>query len=171
MWDQLWSGAGWALGLEVAPKDLAAWQMALRAAVAFIAAIAIARIADKRFMGKYAPLDIMLAVVFGSIVSRAITGNTAFFPALGACLVLVLLHRLIGAIAFHSDRFGRLVKGQRRLLISDGEIQWDEMKKSHISRRDLEEALRQHTRSPRLDEVKAAYLERNGSISIVLRDP
>jgi uncharacterized membrane protein YcaP (DUF421 family) len=39
--------------------------------------------------------------------------------------------------------------------------------RSEISRDDLLEALRLHGRTETLDAVKAAYLERNGQISII----
>ena len=167
--EAIWSGIEWALGLSLDNKDLNAWQMSLRALIVFTVAIALVRFGDKRFMGNNTALDVMLGIVFGSVVSRAITGNAPFFPTLAAGLVLVLAHWVLSAIAFRSHRFGTMVKGRERTLVKDGVIQWDEMKKAHISEHDLREALRIHGESGDTSKLKSAHLERNGDISIIPR--
>ena len=168
--EQVWSAVSWALGLEWEGKYLTVTHMALRAVVVFVLSIAMLKVGDKRFMGKSTALDVFLGIVFGSTVSRAITGNAPFFPALAAGLTLVLLHWLFAAVAFRSHGFGKLVKGQSRLLVRDGEVQWDAMRKSHVTTHDLEEALRREGEEPDVERVKAAHLERNGDISIITRD-
>ena len=167
MFQRIWSAIDWALGLQLESKDLGVWQMSLRAVIVFILAIAMIRIGDKRFMGKNSALDVMLGIVYGSLVSRAITGNAPFFPAMAAGLVLILMHWLMSAVAFRSHGFGVLVKGDNRTLVRDGEIQWEAMKKGHITEHDLNEALRNQGKNPDLRQVKAAHLERNGEISII----
>ena len=84
--------------------------------------------------------------------------------------MLVLLHWLFAAVAFRSQGFGRLVKGRNRLLVLGGEIQWRAMRKSHVTTHDLEEALRREGREPDVSRVKEANLERNGDISLIMRD-
>ncbi|CAN5840751.1 hypothetical protein BH20GEM1_BH20GEM1_18060 [soil metagenome] len=42
------------------------------------------------------------------------------------------------------------------------------MKKSSIGEEDLRGAVRRHGRTLSLDDVRAAFLERNGDISVVL---
>ena len=170
MFQDVWATLNWALGLELDNQEINVWQMSLRALVVFVLAIGMIRLGNKRFMGQSTALDVMLSIVFGSIVSRAITGNAPFFPALAASLTLVLVHWLFSALAFRSRRFDTLVKGHERTLIRDGEIQWQAMKQAHISEHDLHEALRTNGKSSDLHEVKSAHLERNGAISFVLRE-
>jgi uncharacterized membrane protein YcaP (DUF421 family) len=126
-----------ALGLGIETKDINVWQMSLRAVIVFILAIGMLRIGDKRFMGRSTAFDVMLGIVFGSVVSRAITGNAPFMPTLVASLVLILLHWTLAAIAFRAPGFDALVKGHNRLLVRDGQLQEDEMKKAHITEKDL----------------------------------
>ncbi|HEX8148491.1 MAG TPA: YetF domain-containing protein [Pyrinomonadaceae bacterium] len=166
--EQAWDALSTALGLELEGKYLGVSHMALRAVVVFVLSIAMLKVGDKRFMGKSTALDVFLGIVFGSTVSRAITGNAPFFPTLAAGLVLVLLHWLFAAVAFRSQGFGRLVKGQSRLLVRDGEILWDAMRKSHVTTHDLEEALRREGEEPDVKRVKEAHLERNGDVSIIM---
>lgn len=158
-----------ALGLGVETKDINVGQMSLRALVVFVLAIAMIRIANKRFMGKNAALDVLLGIIFGSMVSRAITGNAPFLPTLVASLVLVLLHWVASAVAFRSQWFGTLVKGHDRQLVRDGEIQWEMMKKTHVTEHDLQESLRSNGEQPDVSRVASAHLERNGDISMIMK--
>jgi uncharacterized membrane protein YcaP (DUF421 family) len=168
--EQLKQALNWAIGLELESKNINVWQMSLRAFIVFFIAIIMLRVGNKRFMGKSTALDVMLGIVFGSTVSRAITGNAPFFPTLAASLVLVLLHWTLSAIAFRSHSFGNLVKGHESLLVRDGEIQRDEMRRSHITEDDLREAMRNKGEAPDIKEIKSGHLERNGDISIITKD-
>ncbi|HEY0100003.1 MAG TPA: YetF domain-containing protein [Pyrinomonadaceae bacterium] len=156
-----------ALGLGIENKDINVWQMCLRAVIVFILAIGMLRVGDKRFMGRSTAFDVMLGIIFGSVVSRAITGNAPFLPTLAASLVLVLIHWALAAIAFRAHGFSTMVKGHDRLLVCDGEVQPDAMRKSHITEHDLREALRINGQTPDLSRVQEARLERNGDISTI----
>ncbi|HYE64599.1 MAG TPA: YetF domain-containing protein, partial [Pyrinomonadaceae bacterium] len=100
-------------------------------------------------------------------------GNAPFFPTLGAGFVLVVLHWLLAVLSFYSDGFGAAVKGHERTLIRAGEIQWDNMRQSHLSEKDLLEALRLNAKVTDPCEVEVAHFERNGEISAIprRRDP
>jgi uncharacterized membrane protein YcaP (DUF421 family) len=159
-------GANWALGLDA--DQLAAGQMALRAAVVYVAGIALVRVGEKRFIGKFAAFDVIMGIMIGSIVSRAITTAADFFPTLGAALSLILMHYAFAALAYRSDWFGSLVKGSERTLVSDGRIEWDAMSGGHISEKDLMSAIRENAKVDDLSKVKLARLERSGNISVIL---
>ncbi|MFN2432497.1 MAG: DUF421 domain-containing protein [Gemmatimonadota bacterium] len=156
-----------ALGLG--EGDLDAGQMALRAVVVFIAALTIVRIGNKRFLGRNTAFDLVLAFILGSVLSRAITGNAPLFPTLVAGAVLVAMHWLLSVASYHSRALGVLFKGRSRELVRDGEIRWDGMRRSQITTHDLEEALRLEGKPADVEGVRAAYLERSGSISVIAR--
>jgi len=160
-----WTIAHRLLGLDA--RDLTVWQMALRALLVYVAAVVILRLGSKRFMGKNTVFDVILGIMLGSVMSRAITGNAPLFPALGAACVLVALHYLIAAVSFRSEKFGAMVKGQECALVRDGEIQWENMRRHQIGERDLLEALRLHGKISEAKEVEVANLERNGGISVI----
>ena len=52
------------------------------------------------------------------------------------------MHWLLGVLAFHASWFGTLVKGSPVLLIKDGSIQQQGMRRAGLSQHDLEQALR-----------------------------
>ncbi|MFW5941564.1 MAG: DUF421 domain-containing protein [Chloroflexota bacterium] len=156
--------------LGLGADNAALWQMAIRAVIVYLAAIVLVRLGEKRFLGKHAALDVILGFMLGSVLSRAITASAPFFETiLGGALALVLIHWLFAVLSFHSDRFGDLVKGTDRVLVSDGDILWDKMRSSHISEQDLLSAVRANAQIGNVEQVKEARLERSGDISIVER--
>jgi uncharacterized membrane protein YcaP (DUF421 family) len=158
-----------ALGLDA--ETLGVVQMALRALITYFVALAFVRIGDKRFLGKSTAFDVVVAIMFGSVMSRAITTSGEFVPVLAAGAVLVGLHFLVALVTFRSDEMGTLVKGRERTLVRDGEIQWEEMATAHVTERDLRGALRAQGRVEDLERVRLATLERSGEISVIARGP
>lgn len=160
--------ASWGLGLN--EDDLGIMHMSIRAVVVFAFALALVRLGKKRFISENTAFDVLLGVMLGSIISRAITGQSPFVPTLIAAMVLVALHWFFAQIAVRSDLFGTMIKGSTRILVSDGTVDWDAMKRSNLSRNDLLEAVRLKAGSADWKNVKEARLERNGEISVILNE-
>lgn len=158
-----------ALGLD--DQSLTWWQMSLRAISAFVIALIILRIGSVRIFGKNTAFDIVLGIIYGSLLSRAITGNSPYVPTIVAALVLVVLHRGLAALAYQTNfGIGNFIKGKPRTLVKNGELQLKELKRCHITKNDLLEALRNSGCDDGLESIKTAYLERSGDISIILKD-
>lgn len=141
--------------------------MLLRTLIVYVTALIIVRLGEKRFFSKSTAFDLVLSIILGSVISRGINGSAPFFPTLAASLGLVLLHWILAALAFRSDWFGDLVKGHARVLIRDGELDWDSMSESHLSKQDLLSALRVESQIEDPDQVQIARLERSGDISVI----
>ena len=169
MLDAIADAARTALGLDVPVDELTTGQMALRALFVYGAGLAIVRIAKKRFMGQHSAFDGVLAVILGSVLSRAINGTSAVFESIVACLILVGAHWLTGWGAYRSHTFGDLVKGGETELVHDGRVRQEAMRHHHISKHDLEEAMRLNGQTTDVEEVQTAWLERNGDISVIKR--
>jgi uncharacterized membrane protein YcaP (DUF421 family) len=155
------------LGLGRDIGDVNALQMALRTVVIYAVALAIIRLGSKRFLSEASAFDVIVAIMLGSIMSSAINGSAPFVPTIVAGAVLVGIHWLLAFFTARLDWFGPLVKGNRQLLVRDGEIQEEGMRNSGLSRRDLEQHLRLETGTADVSKIRLAYLERNGKLSIV----
>lgn len=153
--------------LGVGEDTLNWWQMSARAVLVFVTALIIIRVGNKRIFGKNTAFDIVLGIIYGSILSRAITGNSPLWPTLCAALVLVLLHRFLAFVSYTTEGpFGNWIKGKPVMLIKDGKLQEEQIRKNHLTENDLEEAMRQGGVTG-IDQVKYACLERSGEISII----
>lgn len=158
-----------AAALGIGQDDFGAVQMALRAAVVYVSALAMVRLGEKRFFGKNTAFDLILGIIFGSVVSRAVNGSAALVPTLLAGATLIALHWILAVVSFHFSPFGTLVKGRPRTLVRDGTVLHDAMRKSHLSDDDLELALREEAQVTDVSRVQEARLERSGNISVLTR--
>ena len=156
------------LGLDA--ETLTWRQMSARAIVMYLAALAMIRIGEKRFLGKSTAFDVILGIIIGSVASRAINGSAAFGATIVAGVVLVGMHWLLAWLSFRWSAVGTVVKGSTRTLVEDGAIRWDEMRKSHVSEHDLLSALRTQGRVEGVEGVKLAMLERSGAVSVIAKD-
>jgi uncharacterized membrane protein YcaP (DUF421 family) len=125
------------LGLGLSGSSLTVLQMALRAIVVYVITVAIVRIGKKRFMGRATAFDVILGIMLGSIVSRAVTGNAPFWPALVAGLTLLLMHGLFSRIALDWHGFGNLIKGRSIVLIQEGKLDDAALRGAYMTERDL----------------------------------
>jgi uncharacterized membrane protein YcaP (DUF421 family) len=158
------------LGIGLKSEDIGVLQMSLRAAIVFVVTLAIVRLGKKRFLGRATAFDVILGIMLGSIVSRAVTGNAPFVPALAAAAMLMLMHWFFSAIALRWHGFGALVKGRPRVLVRDGRAEPEAMRAAHVTEHDLQEDLRSKSVS-RLEEVAEARLERSGQLSVIKAEP
>ncbi len=143
------------------------WQMAMRAAFIYITSLIIIRFGNKRFLGKNTAFDFVIGIVIGSVFSRAINGNGPLFVTISAGLTLVLLHWLFAVVSLNHKGFANLVKGKTSLIINNHQTDETEMKKGRVSEDDIREQLRLGLNQKTLENVKEAYLERDGQISFI----
>src|ERR1700739_97189 len=108
------------LGLGLDPKELSFVQISLRGTIVFLAALAMVRVGNKRFLARLSAFDAILGFILASMLARAVNGTSAFFPTLGAGFVLVGLHALMARQSFRSKWIGFLVKGHSDVLVEDG---------------------------------------------------
>jgi uncharacterized membrane protein YcaP (DUF421 family) len=159
-----WGRAALALGAD--ERAIGLGPMMLRAVVVYLVTLAVVRLGKKRFMGRATAFDVILGIMLGSIASRAITGNAPFLPALAATAALVGLHAVLTGIACRWHGFGTLLKGHPRLLVRDGVVERETLRRVHMSARDLEEDLRGKG-VDRVEQVAEARLERSGQVSVL----
>ena len=146
--------------------DASPAQLCARAVILFVFGIVCLRIAGRRTFSQASPLDIVVAIVVGSNLSRAMTGKAPFFGGLAATLVIVVLHRLLAMATLRWSTVARWIKCEPVVLLRDGVADRAAMARHGISEADLAEGLRmeqiEHQRDAHL-----AVLEGGGKISVV----
>jgi uncharacterized membrane protein YcaP (DUF421 family) len=147
--------------------QLTDWQMICRAVVTFLLAIILVRLAGRRSFGLQSPFDTVISLLLGATLSRGVVGASSFTGTLGACLALVILHRLLAYVCIHSAVVSRLVSGKNKILYENGRLNRVNMEAMLVSEQDVEEAVRLHGNEATLEPVEKVMIERNGQISIV----
>lgn len=159
------------LGPDGVPNSLSALQMALRAVVVYGTGLLLLRLGGARILGRYSAIDIVLAILIGSVLSRAVNGTAPLVPTVAASAVFVGLHRAFAALACHSKVVSRLLKGRPSVLVRDGALLPKALLPRSLEEQDLDEAIRLAGHRPGCGEISEAWLERNGDISVVATTP
>jgi uncharacterized membrane protein YcaP (DUF421 family) len=145
------------------------WELVLRASVVYVFLLVLLRLTGKRQVGQLAPFDLVLLLVLSNAVQNSMNaGDNSLVGGLISAATLVGLNYGIGYATFRNKRLEALVEGQPEILIHNGKIYEDVMKRAQLTHHELNAALRRAgCACP--EEVQAALLENNGSISVVPR--
>lgn len=91
--------------------NVTAVQECARAVLVLAYGLAILRLAGRRIFGRWSALDIIVSIVVGSNLSRALTGNAPLFGTIAATTVLIGLHWLLARLAAHYRPLSRISRG------------------------------------------------------------
>jgi uncharacterized membrane protein YcaP (DUF421 family) len=148
-------------------KDLNTLQMACRAFVLFFITLLFIRIAGMRSFGKKSAFDEIVVIMLGAVLSRAVTGASAFVPTVVAALVLALVHKGVAHISTLNKTIGKLSRGSKIILYKNGNLLHDNLKKCSLAQEDILEELRLSLHQNDLHDVSEIFMETNGKISII----
>jgi uncharacterized membrane protein YcaP (DUF421 family) len=148
-------------------KNLSLLQMSARGIVVFIIALLLIRISGRRSFGIRAPLDNIIIILLGAVLSRAVVGASAFVPVVITCFVIVVLHRCVGWLIANSRFFARLVESDKILLFENGKYLDQNLNRVQLTQEDAMQGVRKSALTENLDEIKHIYIERNGEISAI----
>jgi uncharacterized membrane protein YcaP (DUF421 family) len=158
------------LGLVFSHPDLTgALVIAAKTAVIYVFLIIGLRLLGKRELGQMSVYDLVLIVVISNSVQNAMVGSdTTLVGGLVAALVLLVINRLLTWFMIQDPRFGRWISGDPVLIVRDGVLLDQALRREGVSRDEVLAACREHGIS-RLSDVQMAVLEPDGAISIVPR--
>lgn len=144
---------------------VSAWQECARAVLIFAYGLLLVRLSGRRTFGKWSALDIVVSIMLGSSLSRALTGNAPLLGTMAASAVLVLLHWLLAQAAARSTRLARIFEGAAIQLGRGGQLDARACLRQSVSAADLHEALRQ-TGVQGVNETAGIILEPSGRITV-----
>ena len=157
-------------GLGLEPKDFTAMQLTSRGILILLVALLLMRIGAKRALARKTPLDMILIVIVGSLLSRSINGSGPLFGTIAAASVMVALHRLMELTTYMWHPLGVVMKGAPGVIVEDGRFVRKTMVQNHVTTRDVEEDLRLQGKTDDIADVRIARLERSGDISFLYKE-
>jgi uncharacterized membrane protein YcaP (DUF421 family) len=152
------------LGLPVAEKIL-------RPIVVYFFLIVSLRLAGKRELAQLNPFDLVVLLTLSNTVQNAIIGddNSITGGLIGAATLLVVNYAVVRFLYGH-DKLEQLVEGAPDVLVDNGVIQPDRLRKELVTIQELEAAAHKQGIAS-LDEVDRAVLEPGGSICFFTKKP
>jgi uncharacterized membrane protein YcaP (DUF421 family) len=148
-------------------KDLDTLQMACRAFIMFFITLVLIRVAGMRAFGQKSAFDMIIVIMLGAILSRAVTGSSPFLATVTAGAVLAVVHRLLALLSMNNETIGALVKGSKIILFKNNSLIKKNMLRCSVSYKDLQEEVRLILNETNMDNVDEIIMERSGKISII----
>ena len=143
----------------------------VRGLVVFLVLLVVFRIAGKRTLHETTTFDFVLLLIVAETVQQALIGDdSSFTNALILVCTLVGVNVLLSLAKQRSRKLEQILEGAPVVLFEQGKLHDDRLDKERVDEHEIATAARQHHGLERLDDVKYAVLEKDGSISIVPRD-
>jgi uncharacterized membrane protein YcaP (DUF421 family) len=152
-------------GFSVNPAE-----MVIRGTVIYWFIFLLFRFVLRRDIGAIGIADVMLVVLIADAASNGMSGG--YDSITDGCILVATIagwNYLLDLMSFHFPAIRRLVEPPPLALIRDGKLQRKAMRQELISSSELETKLREHG-IEKLDDIKVAYLEDDGEISVLRRD-
>ena len=152
------------LGLPVAEKIL-------RPIVVYVFLIGGLRLAGKRELAQLNPFDLVVLLTLSNTVQNAIIGedNTITGGLIGAATLLIVNHVVVRFLYTH-EKLDHLIEGDADVLIENGVIKMDRLKKELLTVTELEAAARKQGFAS-LEHIDRAVLDPGGTVSFVSKTP
>lgn len=148
-------------------EDLTPLQMALRALLVFIVTLLLIKVGGVRIFGRRSSTDTIIVIVMGSVLARGIVGASPLLSVIAAATAMILFHRILAWLSYKSAWVEGLVKGNKTILYENGIVKLSNLKKTALTKSDLQESLRLETKQDELEKIETAFLETNGRISFI----
>lgn len=142
-------------------------ELVLRGTLVYWLLFLILRFIRRRDVGAVGIADILLLVIVADAAQNAMSGGYDTF-AEGAILVLTIVawNWLLDFLSYHFAPVRRFASPERLTLVSRGVPRLRNMRREFITREELQEKLREQGIED-ISEVKVAYLEGDGQISVI----
>lgn len=141
----------------------------LRATVIFIVLYLLMRLMGKRELGQMTPFELIVLIVIGDLIQQGVTQND--FSLTGAIIAVSTIALLAVALSWATYLWPwaeRLLEGQPRVVVRDGEILDGNLRRDRLTRAEIEAEMRL-AGIGQLRDVAWAILETQGKISFVQR--
>lgn len=140
----------------------------LRPLAIYFCLLILFRLTGKRALGEITNFDFVVLLIVSEAVSSSLVANdTSITGALLAVTTLLFLDLALSILKQRSAKLARLLEDQPTHLMRDGKLLRDRMEKERVDEEDILEAARQCHGLERLEQIRGAVLERQGSISII----
>ncbi|MBH9964759.1 DUF421 domain-containing protein [Bacillus enclensis] len=126
------------------------------------------RIAGRKSISQMSLAQVVIMIGIGSLLVQPIAGES-IWTTLFVGLILVVSLVVIEYMQIKADWIEKFITGRSKVLIKDGELQSDTLKKLRLTVDQLEMKLRQNQIS-KLSDVQEATLEPNGQVGIILKE-
>nr|WP_039813630.1 DUF421 domain-containing protein [Jeotgalibacillus malaysiensis] len=142
----------------------------IKAVTLYLLILLIFRLMGKREIGELSLLDLIVFMMIAEMAAFAIEDPyMSMMQAAFPMILLMLLQILLSWFSMKSKKFRDLIDGRPSILIHNGELVRNEMRKNRYNIDDLMQQLREKEVFD-LQEVSSAILEPSGTLSVLRKE-
>ncbi|GKV65741.1 MULTISPECIES: DUF421 domain-containing protein [Sporosarcina] len=146
------------------------WIIGFRTIFLYIFLLITLRLMGKREVGEMGVIDIVVFIIMAEVAAMIVESpEKPIIEGVLPILLLLVIQYISSLISLKNKKFRDIVDGNPTLIIKDGQIQQDEMRKQRYNLDDLFQQLRENQVGS-IHNVTFAYLEPSGNLSVFTKD-
>lgn len=140
----------------------------LRGVIVYVFLLIVFRIMGKRTLNEATTFDLVLLLIISEVTQQGLVGED-FSITTSVILICTLmgLDIIITYIKQNSKIMGRIIEGAPLVIVDHGKPLVKRMQKSQVDEEDIMQSARINLGLERMEEIKFAVLEKDGTISII----
>ena len=139
----------------------------LKTAIIYFVILIAMRVMGQKLSGQLQPYELVITLIIAEVASTPMDSpGTPLLFGLVPALTLIVLYAIISFISLKSKRVRALISGTPSILIHNGQIKYQELKKIGYNMNDLLEQLRISGITD-ISSIHYAVLETNGQLSVI----
>ncbi|NGP46212.1 DUF421 domain-containing protein [Bacillaceae bacterium SIJ1] len=136
--------------------------------VLILSGILLLRVAGRKSISQMTLAQTVVMISIGTIIVQPIVEKSVL-KAIVSALIFVIAVTVLEYLQLKSDAFETFITGKSKIVIENGVLNVDNLKKTRLTVDQLEMRLRNQGIS-RIDDVKTATLEPNGQLGYELKE-
>ena len=145
-------------------------KIAATSAAVYIFIVAAIRLFGKKEFSQLSVTDVVFVLLISNAVQNAMVGSdTSLLGGLCAAATLFALNFIMKYLLYKFPRLSKKIQGSPVMLVYEGKLQPENMKRIRITAEEIEEAAREHG-VDNIKNINLAILEPDGNISILSND-
>jgi uncharacterized membrane protein YcaP (DUF421 family) len=140
----------------------------IRGLIVYFFLLVVFRISGKQTLSQATSFDLVLLLIISETTQQAMVDNDHSITN-GFLLIITLVGTtvVLAALKQFFPRLDTILEGQPVIVVDKGRLVHRVMQKSRVNEEDILYAARKQQGLERLDQIKYAILERDGTISII----
>jgi uncharacterized membrane protein YcaP (DUF421 family) len=140
----------------------------IRGLIVYFLLLVVFRLSGTRTLAQTTSFDLVLLLIISETTQQAmVNGDHSLTNAFLLILTLVGASIVLSHLKPRFPALEQWLDGTPFLIVENGRLHRDRMRRARVDESDVMEAARSLQGLERLDQIKHAVLERNGSITIV----
>ena len=140
----------------------------IRGIIIYLFLLLIFRIMGKRSLSETTMFDLLVLLIISEVTQQAMVNTDNSLTAAAILITTLLgLDLILSLLKKPFKTFEKIVEGTPLIIVDHGKALKDRMSKTNIDEEDIMQAARANQGLEKIEQVKYAVLEKDGTISII----